>query len=425
MRIEVVQEITGRFMRIAVEEEREDFGTEMLKYNDVEGIMGPQIYMVDKEPRFMYEVGGMISVSELFKKTIFTSKELLGLVGQIIDILSQCPHYFLEEKNLLLMSDYMFYDEKKGQLRIAYLDGFDSDVGAGISKILEDFMDIMDHCDKELAFLVYGMHRVTRAGHFSLKKLSSFIEENSQKEAERPAGRCITEKEAGEKYKIEKSRPHREEITLPEESPKKQVKRFWKGSLFVLAGIFLVVIVIRSGLLVRPVTGGLDVKKAVVFVLVFVVGEGYLFGKEGIRKKEKFGRAKSTDQMAGVDKTALLMDAGSEETVVLDRQDDTTWSWYVNLVPEDWQREEIKIRKSPFFIGKDATKTDGVIEDKEISRLHAKFIIEGNNVFVVDQDSTNGTFVEGKQLIPWERCRIKSGDMIGISSIYYKVEIYQ
>lgn len=96
----------------------------------------------------------------------------------------------------------------------------------------------------------------------------------------------------------------------------------------------------------------------------------------------------------------------------------------VNLIPQDWHRPEIKIRKSPFFIGKDVTKADEIIGEGEVSRVHVKVVADAQGVFLIDQESTNGTFVNGRQLVPWERCRLKDGDMIGISSIYYKAELY-
>lgn len=418
MRIDIVQELTGRFMRVMVEEDREHFGTDMLSYNDVEGIMSAEIHNVDREPQFVYQVGNMISVSELFEKKVFTSRELLCLMEQIIDILNRCADYFLEGGNLILGSDYMFYDEEKKRLRVAYLDGLNSDVGEGISKLLEKFMDTMNHRDKELVFLVYGMHRIGKDSHFNLEKLSAFVAES------RP-GETAEKRKYTEQRIEETDTTIRERKTMPKEvvpMKEEKVKNHGKCILFLVAGIVLAAVVIKSGLLAKPVTGDLDVKKTVVFILALVAAEGYLFGKERDVKRH----AKETtdvDKDADLDKTTLLTGAGLDETVVLEKQESVTW--YLNLVPEDWQREEIKVRKSPFFIGKDPARANAIIGDGEVSRIHAKFVVEPEGVFLIDQDSTNGTFLNERQLVPWERCRIKSGDMIGISSIYYRAELYQ
>lgn len=461
-------------MRITLEERTDIFGAEMLKYNDVDGVIGAQIHNVDSEPHFLYSLENMISVSELFEKNIFTTENLVKLLEQLIHILSRCGDYFLEEKNLVLLCDYMFYDEKNKQLKLAYLDGFDSDVGEGISKLLETFMDKMNHHDKELVFFVYGLHRISRDTHFNLKKLSDFIKESryaendeygvwkrtgneARREAERGVGgetgkssgksarepasksvgksirepaRKLVGKSVGKSASKSAREPAGKETDAMWSSGERRataaseqlerIKKIGKNALYLVAGLAVFAVVTKSGLLNKPVTGDLDITKAIVLGLVLVVVEGYLFGKEKICAGEREGDSENGD--CG-DKTTVLVSSCSDETVVLERVDPV--GWYLNLVPNDWHREEIKVRKSPFFVGKDAVKSDGIIGDGEVSRVHAKIVMEEDSVFIIDQESTNGTFINGKQIIPWERCRVVSGDMIGISSIYYKAEIYQ
>lgn len=58
MQIEIKKEITGRFVVITVEEDAcEDFfGTELLQYNNIKGIMGGQVRKVDDEIQYVYDV---------------------------------------------------------------------------------------------------------------------------------------------------------------------------------------------------------------------------------------------------------------------------------------------------------------------------------------------------------------------------------
>ena len=49
------------------------------------------------------------------------------------------------------------------------------------------------------------------------------------------------------------------------------------------------------------------------------------------------------------------------------------------------------------------------LTDTEISRQHARLVVEGDRVFVEDLDSTNGTFVNGAQI---KRQALKDGDKI-------------
>lgn len=191
--------------------------------------------------------------------------------------------------------------------------------------------------------------------------------------------------------------------------PRKKVSFPGKAAGYLAAGIFILAAAVYAGLL-NGDNGGLDIQKAAVLAVFLVVIEWYLIGK---------ARGQD-DAKEWSDQTEKLIGSDLDQTVVLDDRRPRTV--YLNLIPKDWQREEIKIRKSPFFIGKNNEKSDAVIPAGDISRVHAKIVVEEDGVFVIDQESTNGTYVNGKQLVPWERRKVCTDDEIAFSSVFYRVE---
>lgn len=411
IKTEMIEELTGRYLCIYTEEKSVEFGLEVLRYNKIPGILGVEVHAVDNELKYLYEIKNYISLKELFHENIFTVLELKSLLKQLMKILNECGEYFLDEKNLVILCDCMFWDKQTKQLQLAYLDGYDREVSEGISSFLECFMDNMNHHDKELVFLVYGLHRISKENHFSLSKMEEFLQENERKHIE-------------ESQKIpEKPQIHgkEESPTYPEFSePVKKTepqKNYGQKILYMVLGVMPVIFAWKMGLLNQSVSGELDLKKVVILGILVVAVEGYLFRRENEKRKDlKMGPGDETE-----DKTTLLVGSYSDETVVLEMRGNL--ENYVNLIPEDWRRQEIKIRKSPFFIGKSEEQADGVIEESEVSRIHVKIVCDEEGVFLIDQESTNGTYLNGKRLIPWERKQIKTGDMIGISTVYYKVEL--
>lgn len=413
MNIEVVQELSGRYLKIAVEEKSGNFGEEVLRYNDIDGILRPKIRQIDNMPQYLYEIGDRISLSELFKKGQLVAKDLKGLIHQLIQRVEMVSEYFLDGQDLVLISDYMFFDQRDKKLFVAYLDGYGCDVGEGISKLLETCMDYMNHHDKELVFLVYGLHKVSKGEHFCLKQLTDFI---GQKEAD---GRSKREKSPVIKPEVGTSRTCMDRVPQPAASRQQRVSRSYaRVAIYVAIGAAVFVAAFCSGLLSKPASGEPDSMKAAILALVIVILEGYGIGKEWTKDSSIERKPEGGDWD---DKTVVLADSLSDETVVL--SDKASQAQYVNFIPEDWQREEIKVRKSPFFIGKNVERADGIIGEGEISRIHAKVVMEADGVFVIDQESTNGTYVNGTQLLPWERREIHKNDVIGFSSIYYKVEM--
>lgn len=74
----------------------------------------------------------------------------------------------------------------------------------------------------------------------------------------------------------------------------------------------------------------------------------------------------------------------------------------------------------PFRIGRSGPENpdmDLSIDDAMISHIHAHIIKDGNQEFIVDDGSTNGTFVNGKQLQANSRMALSKNDDIRLANI--------
>jgi hypothetical protein len=85
--------------------------------------------------------------------------------------------------------------------------------------------------------------------------------------------------------------------------------------------------------------------------------------------------------------------------------------------------QAIPITNFPFFIGKLKESVDYCLERDVVSRYHAKLFKENNIYYIMDMNSTNGTFVNGEALITYEKREIKQGDEISFADIRYRLEI--
>ncbi len=69
----------------------------------------------------------------------------------------------------------------------------------------------------------------------------------------------------------------------------------------------------------------------------------------------------------------------------------------VLVVVEGADRRTIVLDHFPFTIGR-RTDRDLVMADPRVSREHAQFITEVDGVYVIDQASRHGTFVNGERI---------------------------
>ena len=56
-----------------------------------------------------------------------------------------------------------------------------------------------------------------------------------------------------------------------------------------------------------------------------------------------------------------------------------------------------------------------ISNNNSISRIHAEVIMRNGTFYLVDQKSTNGTYVNGVKLTPLQETELKNGDIIQLS----------
>lgn len=76
-------------------------------------------------------------------------------------------------------------------------------------------------------------------------------------------------------------------------------------------------------------------------------------------------------------------------------------------------RSQWELRKDSVLIGR-GDDCDVIINDRQVSRHHARLIREEDQYKLIDLDSKNGTFVNGEQLVSGPRV-LKDSDQIGIA----------
>ena len=87
--------------------------------------------------------------------------------------------------------------------------------------------------------------------------------------------------------------------------------------------------------------------------------------------------------------------------------------------------EKILLNKPVFRIGKEKSYVDYFIGDNTaVSRSHANIITRENTYFVVDTNSTNHTFVNGKMIQSNTETEIHHGDKIRLGNEDFEFKLY-
>lgn len=111
-----------------------------------------------------------------------------------------------------------------------------------------------------------------------------------------------------------------------------------------------------------------------------------------------------------------------------DEEEKNTYGETVFLEPETenilyglgkYERIIIQINKFPFTIGKLKDEADYILKDSSVSRVHARFYQNQKEVYIMDLNSTNGTYKNGFRIPANQKVLIEEGDEITFGKIRF------
>ena len=120
-------------------------------------------------------------------------------------------------------------------------------------------------------------------------------------------------------------------------------------------------------------------------------------------EREEMGEASGVDVTSPLGLKLTILDSGRDVEVPLTKE--------VNIGRLD--------PASVWFPEVDLTRDDAL--HKGVSRHHAKITKRGNEVFIEDLDSINGTFLNRNKLIPYLPQALKSGDELRFGKLILRV----
>lgn len=127
--------------------------------------------------------------------------------------------------------------------------------------------------------------------------------------------------------------------------------------------------------------------------------------------------AHNDDQTESLEKTSIV--ASDTFRGRLREADEVPPALVVLIGPPGYVGKQYPITANDIVIGR-SVEAQVYIDDKSISRSHAKFAVNGNEISIIDLGSTNKTIVNGEVLPPLASCLLKNNDQIKTGNIIFK-----
>lgn len=368
---------------------------ERLEHANIEGLLNVECMNIDGVLQLYYDISGKKRIEEYYKSEELSINEVNKLFYQISATIRKCKEWLVEEEELCLSTDYVFLNDK--EIGLIFLPGQRGDNNLQVEKLLEFFMKKINPAEKDASCLIYRLYRECKLMQFSWQNIWKELEcENAfQDEDERIED---FHSDSTKKDVIRKADTSMEDSG---ESKKTLVVIICTAFLVYFIMICMVTYyVLANEYLKSPITNRWDNIRVLLYSLAVMATAGLTI----IKLREYYFANLRALQNNIQDETVVLEDCRNEGSYCLCSNE-----------------QQIPIVKFPFFIGTDYERVDGVIDVTGVSKVHGFFDIEGTTLYYTDHNSTNGSKVNEKTAVPYEKVKIQEGDVIRFGKVPFSL----
>ncbi|MCQ2506547.1 MAG: FHA domain-containing protein [Lachnospiraceae bacterium] len=370
------------------------FQEKMLDNNIIHGIIAPVRTNENGIEYFNYYVTGLKSVTSAMGKNAYNYLTISKLIKDLVRILLCAGEYLLEEDDFVIDLDRMFLSLPDYGLKLLYLPGFGKNMMGQLSLLFENMMNRLDYGEERAVDFVYKLYGKLRED-VSLSSLTKEIDEmisiydNALVERQLKAEEGpIEELPLSPNAILSKGKtPLIDEESLTDEKSSEDEEE--EQSYFSW------------------------LKKK----LALAQHDSENSKKVGIKENKNKEKEKEKEKDDKVVEMVVnpKAEATAERTIVVH----TRRKEMLKLVSLQG-KDDILVENYPFYIGSVQKYANGVIKGGNVSRIHAKFDKKKGIIYLTDLNSTNGTFVNGQELVPDNEVALCVGDVIAFADTEYE-----
>ena len=418
---------------------KENYQYKMLAANRIKGLLNCSGRSIDSREYLYYDISSRQSLTDLYDRRPVRSEDLNRILKDLVNVEETLTEYLLDTSHLILDPACVYLDFREQTCSFVYYPGEEQKTGP--QSLFTFLADRVDGRDKQAAALIYRLCMMAERPGFRLraKELADLglqMDEESEKKPESFACEQGSVYERSREQEIfapgvnRQEAVFREEYTeLPGESPGGRRYESGRGPVLIAAviltaaGILLLladrfVKLQESYILLTRAFGGVLTAAGVILLIVQLV----------------CGRKKQTEQIPETAETIIYKEPEPWETPGF-----SSSSYRPGPAPGETcllgpdtrpaaglygtgtcRGEQISLAKLPCVVGKMRDYVDQVLDDSSVSRMHARFAVEGDgSISVRDLNSTNGTWLNGERLRPNESRVLQQGDHLRLGRMEF------
>ncbi|MBR6364751.1 MAG: FHA domain-containing protein [Lachnospiraceae bacterium] len=459
------------YMMLVQKDRRDvDYQCRMVIDNELAPFVPMTMQMRDSDVVLCLDISSRQPLSRLYERRtmdVWQIRQLLEGIAQACEVAEQ---YLMDVDRILLAPDYIFVEPERNRCRFAF--GFEKETtfAEELSGLLCYLLDHISREDYECVGLAYSLYQESRKETCGIRDLLAIaMKDKVENETPSPGVQYVEPEPAKpiEVYdmeprilgflpppqeKHETNRTSRRNIgrRIIERIPPRillHVRMFLYSvaAAILLIGVYLSTAKDRSGREKLVSAGGI----VLVCLAVGQVAALYLQkknGTNGVRAADPKGYT-DTGEFPFEDNYSAegaLYPGGTEQeraSARVTRPINANWT----EIPAEYKTQrlysaepgknkgclrsrvpertpDIRPDHFPYIIGKLEGATDHCPKSALISRLHARLEQRTDGVYIIDLNSTNGTFVNGNRLLPSQEAKLAAGDEVALADLHFLYE---
>lgn len=414
-----------------------EYINQLFQYHEVPGFLNYEIKAMNNQYYIYYLLRYKTSIRCMGDYLTFADNLVEEMVHSIISVIQTSKEYLLSLHHIIWSVDYVFIHIETGQLQFCYCPNRLKE--NDISSFLSELIQIVGKKNETAMIQLLQLYNCVTEPEFHEKPFLPFQDKDLQKKGPEES-REKKQEEFGtvkptEEWDCEEC-SNRNEIM-----ENKRTKTYGKKMLDCGVALLAVINVSLLLLLFSGVLSNHYFPLMIFFFILLCTGimvsisgskgmEGdriindYFHNPEESKEQEKDGSSPKQGRTADTSKSVLYGE--TSVLTVSDRNPDL-------LVVEEYPKElhlypcekdkypVLKIGDKSVIIGCMRENCDYVLQERGVSRLHAKIMRVESMLYLLDLNSTNGTYLNGEQIESGKDYLLEKGDIVAFSQIEFYV----
>ncbi len=442
------------------EQQKDSFQVRMFLENSIPGFLPCRMYDIDCSGRFFYDISSRQSLVSILETKPLDHRSLEALIEALLRALGELQRYLLDADGFCLRPEWVFCRPDSTDFEFCYFPG-------GFQwkeqlKLLAEFiLPRLEHKNKEAVQLGYDFYQQVMEEKIAASELEQLLQ-NNRRETESRGKAEMQEESLFPVSRNRKGGEDREEVPVSrddllssffeEEKPaeKERRKRHLlplsleiSGEMQTLLEWILPLAAGSAGTFLFWYLGYDAAACMLAFLTVAAIAAVRL--RRWKREKDQ-EREQTMEQYVQIqdwleeekeeERFLQEKESGKEGTAFAEEEDENATCLLASeevysrlakgyLIPEAGRDGvPVAVDQELTMIGK-SSQMDVILKEIGISRIHARIVCKGEDCFLSDLNSRNGTRVNGELLKPEEERILTDGDKISFANLQFEWRCYR